>query len=205
MFKKTLKTIVRGLVPVLPLAVTLYALWWLSSGAESVFGGPIHTLFPKIYVPGMGIIVGLIVVIGVGVGTRIYIGQRMLAWGNHLVERIPLAKTLYGAMKDLLGLFSGEKKSFSRVVLLTLPGTTARVLGLVTREDFTEIKGYPPDVIAVYMPLSYQMGGFTLFVPRDSVETVEMSVEEALRFAITAGVSGKIAAEGEPAAAASGQ
>jgi uncharacterized membrane protein len=153
----------------------------------------------------MGIIVGLIVMIAVGAGTRIYLGQRLLAWGNHLIERTPLAKTLYGAVKDLMGLFSGERKSFSRVVLLTLPGTTARVLGLVTREDFASIKGFPPDIIAVYVPMSYQIGGFTLYVSNDAVETVEMSVAEALRFAITAGVSGKITGEGEAGVVASYQ
>jgi uncharacterized membrane protein len=191
MLRKLGKTIAHGLFAALPLVLTLYVVYWIGSGAEKMFGGWIMTFFPKFYIPGMGLVIGLVSVIGIGIAAKVYIGQRLLDWGNRLVARIPLAKTLYGATKDILSLFSGERKSFSRVVLMRLPGSAHRVLGMVTREEFAPSEGFGNGVLAVYVPMSYQMGGFTYIVAKDSVETVNMSVEEALRFCVTAGVSAK--------------
>jgi len=189
MFKKLLKTIAQGLFAALPLVVTLYVIYRIGTGAEDMFGGWIKWLFPKFYKPGMGLVVGLVSLVGIGIAAKVYFGQRLLVHGNRLVEKIPLAKTLYGATKDILSLFSGEKKSFSRVVLLRLPGSTNRVLGMVTREEFAPSEGFGEEVLAVYVPMSYQMGGFTYIVAKDSVETIDMSIGDALRFCITAGVS----------------
>ena len=191
MFRKLGKTIAQGLLAALPLVLTLYVAWWIGSGAEDMFGGWIKSSFPGFYKPGMGLVIGLIFIVGIGIVAKFYIGQRLLVRGNRLIEKIPLAKTLYGAIKDILGLFSGEKKSFSRVVLLRFPGSAHKVLGMVTREEFAPSEGFGEDVLAVFVPMSYQMGGFTYIVAKDAVETVNMSVEEALRFCITAGVSAR--------------
>jgi uncharacterized membrane protein len=74
---------------------------------------------------------------------------------------------------------------------MTFPNTNIRLLGFVTRDDVHDIaEGLAPEQnIAVYLPMSYQVGGYTVFVPRDSVEPVNMSMNEAMRFAITAGMS----------------
>jgi uncharacterized membrane protein len=84
----------------------------------------------------------------------------------------------------------GKEGPAMRVVTLTLPGTKWRLLGFVAREDFTDL---PPGVggageVAVYLPMSYQVGGYTVIVPRDSVSPVEMSREEAMKFILTAGL-----------------
>ena len=142
-----------------------------------------------LYVYVIGYVVGIVVLILVGILAHYFLTRSFLAFIERSDSRIPLAKTLYGSIKDLLGLFSGEAKSFSRVVLLSFPGFNHKVLGMVTREDFSGIEGIPGGLIAVYVPMSYQIGGYTFLVPRDSVETVGLSVEDALRFSVTAGVS----------------
>ncbi len=179
----------QGLLAVLPLLLTISILAWLAAKAEGLFSVPIKYFLEERYVRGMGIVFGLVVTAFVGAAVNFYIGEKLLALGNYIIEKIPLAKTLFGAIKDMLSLFGGQKKSFNSVVLLTLPGSSQKILGLVTREGFPDMQGFPDDAIAVYVPMSYQLGGFTYIVPRDNVEPVAMSVEEALRFAVTAGIT----------------
>jgi uncharacterized membrane protein len=82
--------------------------------------------------------------------------------------------------------------------MVRLGGTDLRVMGFVTRSD---LAGLPagisePGMIAVYMPMSYQIGGYTALVPRASVQAVDMTLEEAMRFILTAGVSVPAVAKG---------
>lgn len=201
MARRITKALVEGLVVALPLAVTLYALWWLASGAEHLLGDPIKLLFEdklekEWYVPGMGVAAGLVLLVVVGILARLWIARELLSLGERIIERIPLAKTVYGAVKDLLGMFSGKKKAFSRVVFVNVPGTSMRLLGMVTKDDFQDMPQAGGNVIGVYLPMSYQIGGFTVMVPVESVEDVDMTAEEAMRFAMTAGVSGESTAPG---------
>jgi hypothetical protein len=97
----------------------------------------------------------------------------------------------------LLGFFgkSGEIGAVSQVVMVSI-GDTVRAVGLLTRERFDGLpaglggEGY----VAVYVPFSYQIGGFTLILPSERVEPLDMSLEDAMRFIVTAGATGKIAA-----------
>lgn len=212
MWKRIGRMIFQGLVTVLPLAVTLYALWWLASGAEGLFDGPMKAALEKIgahwyapaggwYVPGMGVAAGLAVLIVIGVLARLWITRKLLALSDRFFDRIPLAKTIYGSVKDLLSVFSSQKRSFANVAFVRIPGTPMKILGMVTREDFSDLPQVGPGHVSVYVPMSYQIGGFTVIVPKDNLEKVDMSVEDALRFAMTAAVSGERSDDDRPAGA----
>jgi uncharacterized membrane protein len=195
MLKKLGRFFFEGLAAVLPLAVTVYALWWLGAKAEGVFDSPIKWLLgvegasDKRYIPGMGVAAGFVLLFVVGVLMRLWITRAILGLGESILEKIPLAKTIYGSVKDLMSMFKGKKKSFSTVAFVTMPGIPHKVLGLVTREDFSDMPQVGSELVAVYVPMSYQIGGFTFMVPRDNLEPVDMSAEDAMRFAMTAGVS----------------
>ena len=75
--------------------------------------------------------------------------------------------------------------------MVRLPGNTGELLGFVTREQFDDVPLSPQadDPVAVYLPMSYQIGGYTLYVPRASVRPVDISFEQGMRLAITGGVS----------------
>ena len=83
---------------------------------------------------------------------------------------------------------SGDEKPFRKVVLVKLPEGLEQI-GFLTRDAFDEHPEIGADKVAVYLPMSYQLGGFTVLVPADQVREVSMTVEEALRFCVTAGVS----------------
>lgn len=117
---------------------------------------------------------------------------------------MPLVKTLYEGVRDLLGLVGGQKKSFARVVLVRMPNSDYRMVGFVTQESLDGIPSlrHLGGRVAVYVSQSYNVGGLTLLVPREDVEEIDMSVADAMRFALTAGVS---ASEGPaPAGPAAG-
>lgn len=99
---------------------------------------------------------------------------------------------MYGSIRDLMSFFdTSKKKEFDKVVMVTVAGSNARLMGLVTREDFSKLPAGidSSETVAVYLPMSYQMGGYTIFVSKADVKPVDMSIEEAMRFVLTAGVS----------------
>lgn len=186
------KAFLTGLVAILPIALTLYILVWLATSLESALGGLIRNGLGKFYVPGMGIVAGFVVILIIGLSLKAWIVRQLFAWGERLMKRIPIVKTVYGAVRDLIGFFSESKdKTMNQVVMVSLGDTKLRLIGFVTREDFA---GYPQgladkDTVAVYLPMSYQVGGFTVMLPRTAIQPIEMSFQAAMRFAITAGMS----------------
>lgn len=189
------RTFLTGLAAILPIVITIALLWWLGAAAEDLLGGLLQTLLPgTLYFPSLGLIVALGLVFAIGVLLRAYVVQGLFAWMEGLLERIPVVKTVHGVVRDMMGLVSGDlEKQFGAAVLVTLPGTDYRLVGFVTREDFT---GLPDNLgsgetIAVYLPMSYQIGGYTLMLPRSQVEPLELSLEDAMRYTLTAGVSAR--------------
>ncbi len=100
-------------------------------------------------------------------------------------------KTVYGAVRDLTGFLSKkDTRKFDKVVLVQLPNVPVRLLGFVTVEDLSNVGLDQGDgSVAVYLPMSYQIGGYTVLLPSSYLTPVEMSMEDAMRFLITAGLS----------------
>jgi uncharacterized membrane protein len=184
--------LMKGLATVLPIGLTIYAIWWLVSGAESVMHALIHLIAPQTeYRPGMGILSGVVVLLVVGSLVNAYIVRRALGVWEELLSRIPVVKTVYGAFRDIMRLLpSGEGQRDLQSVVVYRVGN-ARLLGFVTRDDLPELERQAGgvDLVAVYFPLSYMMGGVTMFLPKDSLEYVDMPVEAAMRLAITGGMA----------------
>jgi len=199
--KKIMRKFLAGLATILPVMITTYLLYWLAASAEKSLGGLIKLLLPEgWYWPGMGIAAGLILIFLIGLLMLAWGVRSLFAWGERIVLRIPLVKTVYGAVRDLIGFLTQAKDSgLHQVVAVTIGDKNIQLIGFVTREDLTglpkEIGGH--DKIAVYLPMSYQLGGYTVIVPRSAVQPVDMSLEEATRFVLTGGVTaGPSAPEG---------
>jgi len=187
------KLFLKGLAVVIPIALTLAILWWMAAGAERLMGSILKFTLPAgWYVPGMGLISGLALVVLVGVLSHVIIFQKLFDLGETIFNRLPLVKTIYTAIKDFIGYFSPDKDSkMSKVVLVQLPGQSFQLLGFVTREQFDDLPFTPAaeDPVAVYMPMSYQIGGYTLFLPRSALTPLDIPFETAMRLVLTGGVS----------------
>jgi uncharacterized membrane protein len=187
------KLFLKGLAVVIPAALTLAILWWLARAAEQFLGGVLLRILPQgWYIPGMGVVSAVAMTMLIGLLTHVIVFQRLFAVGDAILNRLPLVKTLYSAIKDFMGyLTPGSQVAQSKVVLVRLPGQPFELLGFVTREDFRRLPFQitVEDPIAVYLPFSYQIGGYTLFLPRSCLTPIDMSFEEAMKFVLTGGVS----------------
>jgi uncharacterized membrane protein len=187
------KLFLKGLAVVIPSALTLAILWWLAAGAERLLGGLLLRFLPEgWYLPGMGLVAGLAITMLIGLLSHILVFQKLFTYGEDLLNRLPLVKSIYTAIKDFVDYFSPDSKAaMSKVVLVRLPGQEFEQIGFVTREDFERLplKLSIADPVAVYLPMSYQIGGYTLFLPRTAVTPLNMSFEEGMKLVLTGGVS----------------
>lgn len=184
------KIFLTGLLTVLPVIITIYFIVWLLTVLERFFGKQVIVLIPDDwYRTGMGLAVAVVFVFLVGLLMHALLFRRVFALAEKLLLEIPLVRSVYAALRDLLGLFAEHKEPSLQVVSLELPGNL-RVLGFITRADFSDAPAgiARPDEVAVYLPMSYQVGGYTVFVPKTSCTPVDMSREEAMKFILTAGL-----------------
>jgi len=194
MMKRLRNIFFAGLATVLPVAITIYLIYWLSTTSEAVLGGIMKALLPDHwYRPGLGVVTGLIVVLLVGLMVRTYAVRWFIRQGEKLLARVPLVKTIYAAVKDFTRFLpsNSARRDLQRVVIWRLNG--AYIVGFVTSEQLPEalMTASPQgmDLVAVYFPLSYQIGGHTLFVPRAELIETKLRVEEALRLVLTGGIT----------------
>ena len=134
------KVFVQGFITILPVALTFYIVYWFAMSAESLLGKIIRFVLPdNFYVPGIGIATGVLIILGVGILLRIWLFRKFFEWFEKALEKLPFIKFLYGAIRDLMDLFNAsKKKDFEKVVMVSL-GDNIRLMGLVTREDFSHI------------------------------------------------------------------
>ncbi|MDD5676663.1 MAG: DUF502 domain-containing protein [Kiritimatiellae bacterium] len=207
---KTLGSLlIKGLSAILPVSVVVFFIYWIGATAEHALGELLKAVLPdRIYLPGMGLLAGLILAIGVGLLLNLWLFQRMVDMVEGWLARVPLVKTLLGGIKDLMAfLAKGNKKNTGKKFVVRVDlGNDIRMLGIMTRQDLDE-KGsetFGEGRCAVYLPMSYQMGGYTLYLPRSMLSPIDMSVEDAIRFAITAGMSGEKKLKSVPPATGQG-
>lgn len=186
------RNVLTGLITIVPVVLTFYLLYWLAVTTETALGGQLMRVLPdELYKPGLGVATGLAIAFLVGMLMNNYVVQRIFARGEQLFYRIPLVKMIYPALRDFMDYFSPKKKKdYQQVVVLTLAGM--KVVGLVTHADMARLpKGFnDDDHLLVYLPMSYMLGGYTVLVPRTAVEPVDMSMDDAMRFVLTAGLAG---------------
>jgi len=187
--KRLTALLMKGLATVLPIGLTAYALWWLATSTETLLRSIIMVVVPaEQYRPGMGILVGVLVLLGVGTLVNAYVVKRALSYWEDLLSRIPLVKTVYGAFRDMMRLLPSGESAGDLQTVVTVRIGEGRMLGFVTRDRVPEIPHGGADLVAVYFPLSYMLGGVTMFVPRNVVEHVDMPVEAAMRLVLTGGM-----------------
>ena len=182
------KILLRGLLGIAPIAITAALLIWIYHELEYFFGIPLRYLIgPEYYFPGLGIIVAIIVLFLLGLVLNYWVIQSLYNWIEGKLKRIPLIKTIYTSVTDLMSFFrAGQKKESGKVVKIEIDGIS--FIGLVTRNTFDDLPDSvgSNDDVAVFIPFSYQIGGFTAIVPKSKLKPVDLSVERAIRFAVTA-------------------
>jgi len=166
---------------------------WLLDTLESIFRVPLEWLVGDHYFPGMGLLVAIIFIFCFGIIVNNFLIQKMTNLMDRIFTRIPLFKTIYNSIGDMMSYFQPKgQEDTGKMVIIEHDGMS--FLGIITREDFSDLpEGFASDEeIAVYVPLSYQIGGITLTLPRSKVKPVDMTIEHGMRYIVSAGMlSGK--------------
>jgi uncharacterized membrane protein len=174
------KYFVRGCLAVAPLAATAYIVYLLLNFADKLL---------PVGLPGVGIVVAAALITLVGYLTSNVLGRGAIEIFEHFLTRLPLLKLIYSSIKDLIGAFVGDRKSFNHPVTVALgPDNSVRTLGFVTRDDLSNFG--LPGCVAVYLPQSYNFAGNLIIVPRERVQPLPVSSTDVMTFIVSGGVSG---------------
>lgn len=171
------KNFLRGVVIVVPIAVTLYLLVQAFVSLDRLLRLP---------TPGLGIAILLAATILIGALGSNFIGRGFFGLTERLFTRAPIVRIIYAAIKDLLEAFVGNKRRFDRPVTVSV-SDHVRTFGFITRDDLTSL-GMPGDV-AVYVPFSYTWDGCLLVVARERVHPLEADSASVMTLVMSGGVS----------------
>lgn len=179
----------RGLITFLPLAITVYVLVIFITWTERTAMQLLRPLTGEFYLPGLGIALGALLIVALGGLMSMRVTGKLLSYVELPFTNLPVVKSIYSSLKNFADYFAPHEQDAQQVVLLKMPGHELSTVGLVTRQS---MKGLPrglaelDDQVAVYLPMGYMIGGYTVFVPRSWTTPVDMSVEEAMRMALIA-------------------
>lgn len=193
MFKNLSQYFFRGLITALPLGLTVYFFYVFLSWSESVAMQLIRPFIGRLYVPGMGLLLGVTLILLLG----FLVSQRGAGKLLSLVElpftNLPVVKSIYSSLKDFADYFSPQRSKSAQqmVVILRMPGQDVEIVGLITRQSVNDLPAgfLQGDRVAVYLPMGYMIGGYTVFVPREWTQPIDISVEEAMRASMFAWMS----------------
>jgi uncharacterized membrane protein len=167
----------KGLLILVPLVSTAWLLYVAITWVDGLLRVPI---------PGLGIAIVVTAVTAIGLLASNVIGKTFVSWMERALGSLPVVKLLYTSVKDLMGAFVGDKKSFDKPVMVDV-GDGARVLGFVTctRFDDPKLIGW----VAVYLPQSYNFAGNLLLVPEARVQTIDADGAQFMAFIMSGGVA----------------
>jgi len=187
--KKFRTIIVAGLLVWVPLGATIFVLRLLIS----LFGNLDSWLSDQLGLPiaGIGILLALLVLLGTGLIAANYFGKRIVSFWESLLERIPLVRNIYSAVKRFAEIvLSDSSQSFSKVLLIEYPRKGLYSLSFQTSQDLGEVQGKTgEDLVCVFVPTTPNpTSGLILMVPKQDVIELDMGVEDALKMVISLGV-----------------
>ena len=182
------RSFIAGFFVTVPLIVSVFALVWIF-GVIDGFAEPLLTRVIGRAVPGLGILLTVLFVLLVGVTATNVLGQRLLDRGEALLMRVPVFRTIYAPVKQLMLAFSPDNQyGFKQVVMVQDP-SRGLVMGFLTKE-FTVDRGRGPELlVAIYVPTNHLYLGDVILCPREDAFFPDLTVEEGVRMFLTGGMS----------------
>ena len=180
----------RGLVVIIPAGIT----YWVLSGLFDNIDHILSPVFERIigyHIPGLGFATMIALILIIGFLSRNLIGKALFTFLEKIIGSIPLARTIYSAMKDLLGAFQmgGDGKSFRQVVLIEYPRLGMYAIGFATNEITLESASTSTAVVSIYIPSPPNpTAGNLVLVPVKDVQVLDISVEEGLKLVLSGGI-----------------
>jgi uncharacterized membrane protein len=181
---------ITGLLVTLPLGLTYWILKVLLQSMESLIGNPIQR-YLDIYIPGMGIILLISLILLIGIFARNFIGRKLGGLGEKILNKIPLVRNIYTSIKQIVTtIFMQGKSNFRGVVLVEYPRRGAYSVGFVTGDTKGQIQRITEDnLVNVFVPTTPNpTSGFFILFPENDITLLNMTVEEGMKMIISAGM-----------------
>lgn len=191
-FRALVNYFIKGVLVVVPIGAAIFLIVWIVASIDKSLNLSDLILTDAktgkpIYIPGLGILTVIVLIMVTGVIVTNLITQPIYNWFSRLFHRLPLFNFVYTSIKDLTEAFVGEEKKFNEPVLVTMDEFGLKRIGFVTQKDLT-VLGLPDDV-AVYFPFSYSFTGQLVIVPASRVKPITKSASEMMKFVVSGGVS----------------
>jgi uncharacterized membrane protein len=191
--KALLNYFVKGLLIVVPLGAAFLLIFWAVRGIDNALNlsGILLTdtkTGKPIYIPGLGIVNVLVLILIAGILVTNVITDPIKRWFNRWINRLPIFKFLYSSIKDLTEAFVGEEKKFNEPVIVEVNEFGLKKIGFLVQKDLAVLN--LPGEVAVYFPYSYSFAGQVIIIAADKVKPIDKSAADMMKFVISGGVSG---------------
>jgi uncharacterized membrane protein len=188
--------LIAGLIVIAPVTATLFVLWWIFQLLDGLLG---RFLYPALgallgrdafVIPGLGLLVLFVLLVGIGWAAQRAIGSRIVAWWHTVLERLPLTRRIYSAANRIVRtVFGGDTaRPFKKVVLVRYPSEGRWAIGFLSGTAPAAIQRHVPDAVSVFIPTSPNpTSGFLVIVPIDLTVELAMTIDEAFTYILSAG------------------
>jgi len=190
-YKKAFQYFLQGLLILAPVAITIYAIWFVVSSIDNLI--PIFTYTDAYGVThvqnyGIGFLVIIAFIILIGYFSSFFITGRILSFMDRILEKTPGIKHIYSTTKDFFEAFAGDKKKFTNNVMANVDDNNVWRFGFITRDDMDEFG--LKDFVSVYIPMSYSVAGNVYVIPKHRVRVIDhVSAAQTMKFAVSGGVT----------------
>lgn len=191
--KIVIRSLLKGLAIILPLIITIEVIRWLLNTIESRLAPVLElVLRPEWYIPGMATLAFLIICTLVGFSARWQSADWLWQMPGRILMKIPGTKQIYGMLQDIIEVMSGKNFADESVVLVKLPQSEVELIGIVTKKsgikDDRMSSLLEEEQLAVFLPMAYNVGGYTIIVPKSCTKNIDMKPAEALQLVISGGL-----------------
>jgi uncharacterized membrane protein len=179
---------IAGLVVIAPITVTAVVVWWIFQRVDGLLGQFVYPLLP-FRIPGLGVALLFALLVAIGWLAERAIGSRIIAWWHALLERIPLFSRIYFAANRITTtVFGRDSRPFQAVVAVEYPSDGRWTLGFLSSPVPDGAVPDSADAVTIFIPTSPNpTSGFLVMVPRARVRVLEMTVDEAFTWVLSAG------------------
>lgn len=182
--------IITGILIWLPVVITLYVLWFGFKSLDAILGNLIAH-YVGMRIPGVGLATTMLIIFFTGLFAANYFGKRLIVFGERMVIRIPLVRSIYLTVKQVVDAFMhGTNVAFKKVALIEYPRKGIYSIGFITSEGIGEVQfKTKEDVVSVFLPTTPNpTSGYLLFLPKEDVRVLDMSVEQGLKLVVSGGI-----------------
>jgi uncharacterized membrane protein len=190
------KWLLAGLLVIVPVAITLAVLRWIIETLDQTLLILPQAWHPDrvfgVHIPGLGVLLTLAILLIVGATTSNFIGKKLVHFGDRIVSRIPVVRSIYSSVKQVSDtLFSESGNAFRTAVLVQWPRTDVWTIGFVTGAPGGDVTNYlrGEEFVSVYVPTTPNpTGGYFVMLRKSDCIELKMSVDEALKYVVSMGV-----------------